>query len=212
MTLPYPRQARRQKAVAKPAAKSAAKPAAVAAAVAAAPVAPVAPVAETVVVAETVAVAAPAPAPAPAAPAVAAPAVVAEAAALPSLDQVGAQAQAAALKSYEEVSAVAKGALDAVVASSEALSQGLQGLGNTVLGLTQQSIDEGVAATRQILAAKTIRELVDLQAALAKSQFDRLLTEAPRLGEQSVKLVEDAVAPLSASVNAAVDKLVKAAA
>lgn len=166
-----------------------------------------APVVETVaVVAEPIATLAAA-TPAAAAPA-AAPAVVAAVAAVPSLDLIGDKA----LKSYEEASAVAKDALDAVVASSEVLTQGLQYLGDTVYGLTQQSIDDGIEAGKQILAAKTFRELVDLQSSLAKTQLDRLLAEAPRLGDLSVKLVEDTVAPLSASLNAAVDKMVKSAA
>lgn len=144
---------------------------------------------------------------------VAAPVPVAAAvAAVPSLDEVGSKAQAAALKSYEDVSAAAKDALDAVVASSEVLTQGLQYLGDTVYGLTQQSIDDGIAAGKQIMAAKTLRELIDLQSSLAKTQLDRLLAEAPRLGDLSVKLVEDAVAPLSASLTAALDKMVKSAA
>lgn len=204
----------------KPAARSAAKPAAkpvevqaVAEVAVAAEVQPAAAeiVTEAPPVAAPVAVAAETPAEIP----VVTSAVIPVAAIEPvvaSLTEAGAKAQAATLKSYEDVSAVARDALDAVVASSEVLSKGLQDLGNTVYGLTQQSFDEGVAVAKQIMAAKTVREAVDLQAALAKSQFDRLLAEAPRLGEQSLKLVEDAVAPLSASVTAAVDKLVKAAA
>lgn len=183
-------------------AKAVAKPVAAKAAVA--PPAPAVPVAP-IVAAEPVAVAAP---PVVTAEPAAAPAVVAAVAAVPSLDQIGGKA----LKSYEEASAVAKEALDAVVASSEVLSQGLQYLGDAVYGLTQQSIDDGIEAGKQILAAKTFRELVDLQSSLAKTQFDRLLAEAPRLGDLSVKLVEDTVAPLSASLNAAFDKMVKSAA
>lgn len=165
-------------------------------------------VAEPVVVETAPVVAEPIAAPPVVVPAVAAPAVAAAVAAVPSLDDIGNKA----LKSYEEASVVAKDALDAVVASSEVLSQGLQYLGDAVYGLTQQSIDDSIEAGKQILAAKTFRELVDLQSSLAKTQFDRLLAEAPRLGDLSVKLVEDTVAPLSASLNAAVDKMVKSAA
>ncbi|MGE4281186.1 MAG: phasin family protein [Magnetospirillum sp.] len=153
-----------------------------------------------------VAVAQPVAAPAPVAPAPVAP--VAASVAVPSLDEISGKA----LKSYEDASAVAKDALDAVVASSEVLSQGLQYLGDTVYGLTQQSIDDGIEAGKQIMAAKTLRELVDLQSSLAKTQLDRLLAEGPRLGDLSVKLVEDTVAPLSASLNAVFDKIVKSAA
>lgn len=189
-------------------AKVAAKPAA------AAP-APVVTVAEAPVVAEVEApvVAAPveveAPAVVEAAPAVEVVVVAAAPAPAPLQSDAAARAQASALKSYEELSAAAKDALDAVVASSEVLSQGLQNLGNTVYGLAQQSVDDGVALSKQLMAAKTLRELIDLQSAQVKAQLDRLLTEAPRLGDLSVKLVEDAVAPLNARVKAVVEKFTK---
>lgn len=128
---------------------------------------------------------------------------------VPAQSDAAARAQAAALKSYEELSAAAKDALDAVVASSEVLSQGLHNLGHTVYGLAQQSVDEGVALSKQLMAAKTLRELIDLQSTQVKAQLDRLLTEAPRLGDLSVKLVEDAVAPLNARVKAVVEKFTK---
>lgn len=215
---------------AKPAAKKTAAPKSVAAKVAAkpaatapAPVAVEAPVAAEapVVAAAPVEVAAPvvveveapvvveveAPVVVETAPVVEVVAAIAEPIAAQS--DAAARAQAAALKSYEELSAAAKDALDAVVASSEVLSQGLQNLGTTVYGLAQQSVDEGMALSKQLMAAKTLRELIDLQSAQVKAQLDRLLTEAPRLGDLSVKLVEDAVAPLNARVKAVVEKFTK---
>lgn len=198
------------KPAAKTAAKTAAKPAAAKAAAKPADAAPV--VVAPVEVAPAPVVVAPvevAPVPVEVAPVpvVAPPAPVAAplAAIVPGLDEVGAKAR----KSYEDARIVAKSALDAVVVSSEVLQQGLQDLGGTVYELAQQSLDESIAASKQMLAAKTLREVMDVQSTLAKSQFDRLLDEAPRLGGRSVKLVEDALAPISASVNAAVDKLVK---
>lgn len=194
--------AKKTAAAKSPSAKVAAKPAA------AAP-APVVTVAEAPVVVAPVEVEAP---PAvEAAPVVEVVVVAADPAPAPAPIQsdAAARAQASALKSYEELSAAAKDALDAVVASSEVLSQGLQNLGNTVYGLAQQSVDDGVALSKQLMAAKTLRELIDLQSAQVKAQLDRLLTEAPRLGDLSVKLVEDAVAPLNARVKAVVEKFTK---
>lgn len=213
MTTPAKPAAKKTAAPKSAAAKVAAKPAATAPAPT--PVAVEAPVvAEApVVVAAPVEVAAPvvveveAPVVVETTPVVEVVAAIAEPA--PAQSDAAARAQAAALKSYEELSAAAKDALDAVVASSEVLSQGLQNLGNTVYGLAQQSVDEGVALSKQLMAAKTMRELIDLQSAQVKAQLDRLLTEAPRLGDLSVKLVEDAVAPLNARVKAVVEKFTK---
>lgn len=217
MTTPAKPAAKKTAAPKSAAAKVAAKPAATAPApvaveapvVAEAPVVVAAPVevAAPVVVEAAPEVEAPAPVVVEVAPMVEVVAAIAEP--IPAQSDAAARAQASALKSYEELSAAAKDALDAVVASSEVLSQGLQNLGSTVYGLAQQSVDDGVALSKQLMAAKTMRELIDLQSAQVKAQLDRLLTEAPRLGDLSVKLVEDAVAPLNARVKAVVEKFTK---
>ena len=120
--------------------------------------------------------------------------------------------QAAALKSYEDVQVSTKDGLDAVLKSGQILSSGLQELGKAVFGLTQATIEEGVEASKQLLAAKTIREWTELQSALSKSQVDRLVSETTRLSELSIKVVEEAIAPINAQINAGVDRIVKLAA
>lgn len=129
-------------------------------------------------------------------------------------DQVDAavKAQAAAFLSYEEAVGSAKDAVDALVKAGTTFNQGLQDIGKLVLGLAQASVEQGVAASQQLLTAKTLHELVDLQSSLAKQQFDRLLNESSRLSELSVKLVEESFSPLTDKVTATVEKLVKRAA
>lgn len=122
------------------------------------------------------------------------------------------KAQVAAFQAYEEAVGSAKDAVDAVAQAGTIFSKGLQDIGKLVLGLAQVSVEEGVAASQQLLAAKTLRELVDVQSAVAKQQFDRLLSESSRLSDLSVKLVEESFAPLTERVTATVEKLVKRAA
>lgn len=119
------------------------------------------------------------------------------------------KAQVAAFQAYEEAVSSAK---DAVAQAGTIFSKGLQDIGKLVLGLAQASVEEGVAASQQLLAAKTLRELVDVQSAVAKQQFDRLLGESSRLSDLSVKLVEESFAPLTERVTATVEKMVKRAA
>lgn len=119
------------------------------------------------------------------------------------------KAQTAAFKAYEDAIASSKASLEAVTRASQVLTRGLQDIGKTVIGLSQESFEENVAASKQILAAKTLNELVDLQTTLFKSQLDRLLRQGGHIADLSTKLMEDALSPLSTSINAAIDKLVK---
>lgn len=128
-------------------------------------------------------------------------------------DQVEAAVKAhnAAFKSYEEAVAFSKENLDAVVKSGSILSKGLQDISKTVIGLTQEAIEENVAATKALFAAKTLKELVDLQSSLAKTSFDKAVAEGTRVSELTVKLIEEAFAPITDRINATVEKLVKGA-
>jgi len=126
--------------------------------------------------------------------------------------QVAVNAQSEAFKSYEDAVQATKEAVDALTKSGTILTKGLQDLTKAMFGLAQQTVEDTVAASKQLLAAKTLPELVDAQAALAKTSFDKLFAEGTRLSDLSVKLIEEAAAPLAERVNATVDKLVKRAA
>lgn len=128
-------------------------------------------------------------------------------------DQVDAavKAQNAAFHSYEEAVAFGKENVEALIKAGSILSRGLQDLSKTLVGLVQESIEENVAASRQFIGTKTLKEFIDLQASVFKSRFDRIVDDSSRLSDQSVKLVEEAFAPIGDRVNLAVDRLIKVA-
>lgn len=119
------------------------------------------------------------------------------------------KAQAQAVKSSEEALAAAKENLDAVLKAGQLLSKGLQDLTKSVVVLTQETVEENLAAGKKLLAAKTLHEAVDVHSALAKAQIDRLVAEGTRLTEVSRKLFEEAVAPIQERIHSTVEKLSK---
>jgi phasin family protein len=119
------------------------------------------------------------------------------------------KAQSQSLKAYEDAVAQAKENLDAVLKAGQTLTKGLQDLGKSVIGLAQEAIAEGVNTSKQLAASKNLHEAVDLQTAHAKNQLDRLVQEGSRLTDATVKLFEEAYAPVQARVSATIDKLVK---
>jgi phasin family protein len=119
------------------------------------------------------------------------------------------KAQAQAAKSTEEALAAAKENLDAVVKAGQLLSSGLQDLSKSVLVLTQEVVEENIASAKKLLTAKSLHEAVDLHSAHAKAQLDRMLSEGVRLTDSTRKVFEEALAPVQAQVQAAVEKLTK---
>ncbi len=113
------------------------------------------------------------------------------------------------LKSYEELTTLSKGNVDAFVASGTVVAKGAEIAGKQVAAFTQASLEKNVAAGKAVLAVKSIRELIDLQNSYFKSTLDALVAEGTKLQELSVQVTNDALAPISARVNATVQKLTK---
>jgi phasin family protein len=59
------------------------------------------------------------------------------------------------------------------------------------------------------MGCKTVAEVVELQSTIAKSQYDKALTESRKLSDQTVKLAEQASKPIADQVKIAVETLSK---
>lgn len=119
------------------------------------------------------------------------------------------KASAQLLKGYEEYTAFNKATVDALVKSSTIAVKGAEDINKELVAFAQASFDKSVAAGRAFLSAKSINEVVELQNSYAKQSFDSLVAEATKIQELSVKVANEAFAPLNARVNAAVEKFAK---
>lgn len=122
------------------------------------------------------------------------------------------KASAQILKAYDELAVLTKGNVDAVVKSGTIVAKGAEEAGKQVASFAQSSMEKNVATGKAMLAVKTIQELVDLQSSFAKSSIEALVAESGKLQELSVKIANEALAPLSARVNVTVGTLSKKAA
>ncbi|ALG69717.1 hypothetical protein VY88_11795 [Azospirillum thiophilum] len=119
------------------------------------------------------------------------------------------KASAQILKSYDELSVLTKGNVDAVVKSGTIVAKGAEEAGKQVAAFTQSSMEKGVSNAKALLAVKTIQELFELQNAFAKASLDALVSESTKLQELTVKVANEALVPLSARMNVAVETLSK---
>lgn len=119
------------------------------------------------------------------------------------------KASASAFKTYEDLSKFSKENLDAVVAASTIFAKGFEAVGKEWMTFTQDTMEANAQAAKALLAAKTLREVVDLQTDFAKNSFDKLVAESTKLSEISVKVANEAAEPISARVNVAIEKLMK---
>lgn len=119
------------------------------------------------------------------------------------------KASASAFKAYEDLSKFQKDNYDAYLAASTIFAKGAENVGKAWMSLTQEALENAAQTAKALLGAKTLREAVDLQSDFAKSNFDKLVAEGTKLSELSVKVANEAFAPLNARVNVAVEKMLK---
>lgn len=119
------------------------------------------------------------------------------------------KASVSAFKAYEDFSKFQKDNYDAYVAASSIFAKGAENVGKAWMSLTQEALENAATTAKALLGAKTLREAVDLQSDFAKSNFDKLVAESTKLSELSVKVANEAFAPLNARVNVAVEKMLK---
>ena len=131
-----------------------------------------------------------------------------------SKEQVDAamRAGAVAVKGVEDLVRFGRDNVDAWVASGSIVARGFQDISKSFVAFAQESFEESVAAGKAIASAKTLKDVFDLSSSLAKTNYDRLVSEGSHFSQVTTKLAQDAFTPLRARVSAAVEQFTKPAA
>lgn len=116
-----------------------------------------------------------------------------------------------AMKTPEELLAFNQGTFEALVQSGKIWSTGVQDITQQVVASAQASLDETLATYRALAAVKSLKEAVELQTSLARSAMEKAVSETGRITDASVKLAEEAIAPLTQRFSLAVEKFARAA-
>ena len=116
-----------------------------------------------------------------------------------------------AMKTAEEMMAFGQGNIEALSRSTQIWTAGMQDLSKQFAATAQASIDETVGMFKALTSVKSIKDAMELQSNLTKSSLEKAIAEGGRLTEASVKLTEQALAPITARVTLAVEKFAKTA-
>jgi len=116
-----------------------------------------------------------------------------------------------AMKTAEDFLAFGQGNMDAFVKSSQIWAAGVQDLSKQVAATAQASFDETMTVLKSLSAVKSPKDVLDMQASLARSSMEKAMTETSKITDASMKLAEQAIAPITARVNLAVETFAKVA-
>ena len=116
-----------------------------------------------------------------------------------------------AMKTAEELVTFGQGNIEAFTKSSQIWATGVQDLSKQVAATAQASLDDTMSMFKSLGTVKSLKEAIDLQSSLARAALEKTMAESGKLTDASLKLTEQAMAPITARVNLAVEKFGKTA-
>ena len=114
-----------------------------------------------------------------------------------------------AMKSSEELLAFSQANLEAFMKASKILAAGLQDISKDVAASNKASIEETVTFSKSMLGVKSLKEAMDLHSGYARGAIEKAVSETNKVTDASVRLAEQAIAPLTARLTAAVERFGK---
>ncbi len=116
-----------------------------------------------------------------------------------------------ATKSTEQFVAFSKGNLEAMTQSSQIWAAGVKDLAEKATASMQASYQETMDAFKALTSVKSLPEAMALHSTMARTAMEKTMSAHSSMTEASLKLSEQAMAPITARVTAAVETFSKAA-
>ena len=108
-------------------------------------------------------------------------------------------------KSLEDVAELAQGNYEAVVKASEIAAKAAEEMNAEIVAYAKKSMEEGVAAAKELSEIKTVPEFMERQTAIAKEVFESFVAEATKISEMSNAAIQDVYAPITKRTEVAMD-------
>jgi phasin family protein len=110
-------------------------------------------------------------------------------------------------RTTDEVTSFSQGTIDAMMKSGQAWASGMQAITQTIAETAQAQLDHTLSTWKALTGVKSLKEAMDLQAGLARASLQTALADTGKLTEVSIKLAEQSMAPLTARMVVAVERL-----
>ncbi|MEE2566840.1 phasin family protein [Hyphobacterium marinum] len=109
------------------------------------------------------------------------------------------------LKSVNEINAFSKDNMDAVMASATAAGKGIETLNANAVAFAKKSMEDTVSATKAMTTAKSVQDMIEVQADFMKSSMDAYLAEINKATDLYAGAVKSSLKPLNDRVAATVE-------
>lgn len=114
-----------------------------------------------------------------------------------------------AVKSFDEANTFGKQTVEALVSAGQVTAKGLENLNAETLAFAKAQFESGVAASKTVIAAKTLPELIEAQTVAFRGLFEGGVAQGTKMSEMASRIAQDAFAPINAQFQAAAEKFAK---
>ena len=111
----------------------------------------------------------------------------------------------------EDLMAFSQANIDAFMRSGQIWAAGVQDLGKHMASSAQAQLDQAMSTWKAMAGVKSVKEAVDMQAGLARATFEAAVNGTGKLTDVSLKLSEEAFAPITARLSVAAERFGRAA-
>lgn len=103
------------------------------------------------------------------------------------------------MKSFEDMQAYSKDGIEAMTASTAALTKGYQDVATEVADFSKKSFEKNAAVFEKAVAAKSFDKAIEVQQVFAKESFDATVAQFTKLGELYTAAAKNAFKPFEAT-------------
>lgn len=99
--------------------------------------------------------------------------------------------------------------VEAVIKSSQIWTSGFQDIGRVLAESAQAQFDHNLATWKALTTTKSLKEAFDIQTARARVAMEKAVADTSKIADASMKLAEQAIAPITARMSVATDRFVR---
>ena len=103
-------------------------------------------------------------------------------------------------KANDDFQKMGKDNFDAVLRSYGELNKGFQAIAARMTDYSKQTFEDATRAFEQLVAAKSLGRVIEIQSQYAKKAYDTWVAEASKLGEMYAAVARDAYKPVEKAV------------
>jgi phasin len=112
-------------------------------------------------------------------------------------------------EAYEKGKDALEEAVDALERSFDAAGQGATAFNRKLIDIAQRNLNSGFDLAKSLAGAKNLAEIVELQSAFIRHQFDVFANQASEIRALTTKIAADTTEPIKAQVTRSLDAVRK---